>query len=345
MARILFADDGIGFDGESPEAGPLGGVESSLVYLSRELAARGHRVQVRNKCAVARMIDGVDWAPIGDGLPESADLYIANRGDKLLGLLPGARRNLFWIHNPARYLMKWRYLRKLWRLRPVIVFIGSYHATTYPRWAPDGGRVVIPYGIAEEFRQVAEASQVPGPRAIFTSNPLRSLDWLLSAWADRIRPRVPRAELHLFAGASTYGRVGAAKAGEMERVLGLAGEMAAEGVVLRAPVAKTQLINEFRQSRVMLYRGDMNETFCLAVGEAQAAGVPAVVQKLGSVAERVIDGQTGTVAETDEQFADAAVQLLTDDGVWRARHLAAKKHQCAWSWARAAQAFEELIPQ
>ncbi len=345
MARILIADDGITFDGQSPEAGPLGGVESSLVYLARELAARGHRVQVRNKCSRARIIDGVDWAPIGDGLPESADLYVANRGDKLLGLMPGAGRTVFWIHNPAGYLMKWRYLSKLWRLRPAIVFIGSYHATTYPGWAPDGGRVVIPYGVADEFIAVPETDRIPGRRAIFTSNPLRSLDWLLEIWADRIRPSVPDAELHLFAGAATYGRVGTAKEGEMARVLELAAEMAGAGVVLRQPVAKAQLIDEFRQSRVMLYRGDMNETFCLALGEAQAAGVPAVVSNLGSVAERVMDGKTGTVAETDEQFADAAVQLLSDEGVWRARHLAAKKHQCVWSWARAAEAFEGLIPE
>jgi glycosyltransferase involved in cell wall biosynthesis len=241
--------------------------------------------------------------------------------------------------------MKWRYLSKLWRLKPAIVFIGSYHVTTYPGWAPDGGRVIIPYGIADEFRRVPPAEQVPAPRAIFTSNPLRSLDWLLRLWAEAIRPRVLGAELHLFTGAQTYGRVGTAKEGEMKRVLDLAAGMAGTGVVLRQPVAKTQLIDEFRRTRVMLYRGDINETFCLALGEAQAAGVPAVVRNLGSVAERVMDGKTGTVAETDEQFADAAVQLLSDEGVWRAQHLAAKKHQCAWSWARTAEAFEGLIPE
>jgi glycosyltransferase involved in cell wall biosynthesis len=299
---------------------------------------------VRNKCERAHLIDGVDWAPIREGLPESADLYIANRGDKLLGQMPGARRNIFWIHNPARYLMKRRYLWKLWRVRPVIIFIGTYHATTYPAWAPDGGRGVIPYGIAEAFRQVPETGELPPPRAIFTSNPLRSLDWLLDIWAGAIRPRVPEAELHLFTGARTYGQVGAAKSSEMGRVLEQAGNLANAGVVLRQPVPKAELIEELRQSRVMLYRGDINETFCLAVGEAQAAGVPAVVQNLGSVAERVRDGKTGTVAETDEEFADAAVQLLSDGPLWKQRHQAAKKHQCVWSWARAAQAFEGLIP-
>ncbi|MDP7101268.1 MAG: glycosyltransferase family 1 protein, partial [Rhodospirillales bacterium] len=103
MARIVLADDGIEFDGESPRRGPLGGVESSIVNLVVELAKRGHEVMVRNMCAEAKVIDGVDWAPLADGLPDTADLYIANRGDKLIRMMPQGRRTVFWVHNPAQY--------------------------------------------------------------------------------------------------------------------------------------------------------------------------------------------------------------------------------------------------
>ena len=191
MARIVLADDGISFDGATLAARPLGGVETSVIALTRELARRGHEVLVRNKCERALRHDGVDWAQIGDGLPEHADLYIANRGDRLLPLMPKARRTVFWVHNPARYLLKWRYLSKLWRLKPAIVFLGAYHAGTYPGWAPDGGRLVIPYGIADEFLDAETDPTPPPPRAVFTSNPLRSLDWLLDLWAERINPMRP----------------------------------------------------------------------------------------------------------------------------------------------------------
>lgn len=98
MARIVMADDGIAFDAETMATQPLGGAESSFVFLAEELARRGHQVVVRNHCPRAEMVRGVDWAPIdGDagpyaGMPQHADLYIANRGDKLLPLMPGARR-------------------------------------------------------------------------------------------------------------------------------------------------------------------------------------------------------------------------------------------------------------
>lgn len=344
MARIVLADGGIRFDGHSLEAGPLGGVETAVISITDALAARGHEVLVRNNCAAPMQRNGVDWAPISDGLPDDCDLYIANRGDSLIPLVPRARRRAFWIHNPASYLLKWRYLSKLWRFEPTILFCGPYHTTTYPRWAPDGGRVIIPYGISETFLQARPPDGTPPPRAVFTSNPMRSLDWLLDVWEQRVRPACPNAELHVFSGPTTYGQAGAAKAERMSPVLGRAAGMEELGVMLRGPVPKTQLVEELRQARVMLYRGDPGETFCLAVAEAQAVGLPAVVQPIGCLAERVVDGETGFVAPDDESFAAQAVALLTDDDLWRRQQESALARQRDWTWDRAAGAFEALIP-
>jgi hypothetical protein len=156
MARIVMADDGITFDGKVFETKPLGGVESSFVCLAEALAKRGHDVAVYNKCQGRIVHNGVEWVPIDTELPygampEQADLYIANRGDRLIPLVPQAKHTVFWIHNPAQYLLKWRYLWKLWRRRPMIVFIGTYHAGTYPTWAPDGGGWLFPTASPNRF--------------------------------------------------------------------------------------------------------------------------------------------------------------------------------------------------
>ncbi len=344
MARIVLADDGIEFDGQTPDERPLGGVESSIVALMQELASRGHDVHVMNNCKASIDYRGVSWRSIKkDPWPVAIDLYIANRGDKLLGLMPEARRTVFWIHNPANYLLKWRYVSKLWHIKPAIIFIGDYHATTYPSWAPAGERVVIPYGLSDIFCETKELSIPPTPRAAFTSNPLRSLGWLLDLWESGIKPRVPKAQLHIFAGAATYGHVGEAKAEKMKAVLDRAKSMEGLGVKLRGPVPKKELVQELHESRVMLYRGDPNETFCLAVGEAQAMGVPAVVGNLGSIIERVQNNKTGFVVEDQDSFIDSSVKLLTDDDLWRAQHLAALKMQRSWRWSHAASAFEALL--
>lgn len=343
MAVIVLADDGIVFDGRTPEQGPLGGAESSVIQLVEILAARGHDVTVCNKCEAPLDYRGVKWRPIADGVPETADLYIANRGDKLLKLCEGAKRTVFWTHNPCGYMLKARYLWQFWRRRPVIVFIGSYHATTLPAWVPDGGRRTIPYGLPEQFCEAAPADGVPAPRAIFTSNPLRGLDWLLDLWAGEIEPKVPGAELHVFSGAATYGAAGARKGDAMGAVLDKAKALEAQGVRLRQPVGKAALIDELRLARVMLYKGDINETFCLAIAEAQCMGVPCVVQPIGSMPERVRDNQTGFIAADDGAFALAATRLLTDDALWRRQSAAALETQRGWRWPDAAAAFEELL--
>lgn len=344
MARIVFADDGIEFDGKTLEERALGGVESSVIMMMEEFAKRGHEVIVRNKCKVPMTYKGVDWAPLDHGLPDTADLYIANRGDKLIDLMPKAKRTVFWTHNPCRYMVKWRYIKKFWKVRPTVVFIGTYHAETLPKWYPDGGRKIIPYGIPDMFRHAEERTEVPAPRAVFTSNPLRGLDWLLDRWEHEIQPEVPSGELHLFTGAAVYGAAGARKAAEMKAVLDRAEALADKGVVLRGPVAKDVLIDELQQARMMAYRGDLNETFCLAVAEAQALGTPCVVQDYGSMAERVIDGQTGAVTQTDAGFSAASVQILRDDAHWMQQHKNCLTQQRAWDWAQACAAFEELIP-
>ena len=343
MARVILADDGIVFDGRTPEQGPLGGAESSVIQLVETLVARGHDVSVYNKCAAPLDYRGVKWRPLAEGVPDSADLYIANRGDKLLALCPDAKKTVFWTHNPCRYMLKARYLWRLWQCRPVIVFIGTYHATTLPDWVPEGGRKIIPYGLPDLFCEATPADQVPGPRAIFTSNPLRGLDWLLDVWCQQIEPAVPGAELHIFSGAQTYGAAGARKGDAMATVLDKAAGLADQGVRLRQPVDKAKLIEEIRLARVMLYKGDINETFCLAVAEAQAMGVPAVVQPVGSMVERVVDGKTGFIRGDAAGFALAARQLLTDDELWQTQHDHALLTQRTLRWPDAAAAFEGLM--
>src|SRR5215472_16552714 len=342
MASVVMADDGIAFDGLMAETAPLGGAETAFVALAEALAARGHRVEARNRCHAAVVHKGVCWAPLARDVPDACDLYIGNRSHRVIGLVPRAGRRLFWLHNPAFYLKKPRNLWALARHRPTLVVTGSYHAATVPRWLPCGGREIIPYGVLDCFR-AAPAREPPVPRAIFTSNPLRGLDWLLDLWVERIRPAVAGAELHIYAGGAVYGLGGTPRARAIEEVLARADGLAASGVRCFAPVGRKALADALSDARAMLYRGDAGETFCLALAEAQAMGIPAVVRPLGSTPERVIDGVTGRVAEDDDGFVEAAVALLRDDQLWGRWHLAALERQRGLSWDAVGARFEALM--
>ena len=225
----------------------------------------------------------------------------------------------------------------------MIVTSGAYHAKSVPWWLPSGGRAVIPYALEEEFRHAPPLAAPPPPRAIFTSNPLRGLDWLLDRWERQIHPALPQAELHLYCGPTVYGVQGERKAEAMNAVLSRAEGMAAAGVRRFAPLPRGKLIPALRGARIMLYRGDPGETFCRAVAEAQVLGVPAVVQPIGALAERVVDGVTGFLAPSDAAFAQRAIALLTDDTLWRRQHEAALSLQRGLGPDEVAQRFEAFL--
>lgn len=341
MASVVMADDGIAFNGATAEVGPLGGAETAFVALAEALAARGHEVRAFSRCAAPLHHRGVAWAPIASGVPPTCDLYIGNRGHKLIGLVPRPRRRVLWLHNPAGYLWKPRMSARIAWHRPIIVTTGRYHAATVPWWIPSGGRQIIPYGVLDRFRR-AVPRDPPPPRAVFTSNPLRGLDWLIDLWVARIRPAVPEAELHIYAGAAVYG--GRSKtAAAMAAVLARAEELAAAGIYRHAPVGREALAAVLSGARAMLYRGDPGESFCLALAEAQAMGVPAVVTPLGAVGERVADGASGRVAQTDDDFVAAAIAVLRDDALWRRWHSGALASQRGLGWDEVAARFEALL--
>src|SRR5215472_9776775 len=104
MGSVVMADDGIAFDGAMAETAPLGGAETAFVALAEALAARGHRVEVRNRCRAAIAHKGVCWAPLSRDFPQTCDLYIGNRSHRVIGLVRRAGRRVLWLHNPAFYL-------------------------------------------------------------------------------------------------------------------------------------------------------------------------------------------------------------------------------------------------
>lgn len=337
MARIAFLDDSFPFTGASLREGPLGGIQTATVMLAERLAARGHSVAVHGMVPSDERHEGVLYRPLlapwgGEGY----DLLIANCVAKLFAHARGAKKAL-WLHGPAKYMRKPRHLLPYLRHRPSLVFLGDYHRATWPRWIPAFRPALIPHGVGAPFIDAPAPLTPPPARAIFLSNPRRHLDWILEVWAAHIRPALPQAELHVYAGRSNYG---ARRDDKLDRALANIENYKDQGVVLHAPLAKDGLLRAMQESRVMLYRGDLGETFCFAAAEAQAAGVPLVTAGLGSLGERVIDGKTGFLRQEPAAFAQEALRLLQDDALWRAQSEASLAQRAALSWDEAAAAWE-----
>lgn len=337
---IVFANRSVAFDGRTLGREPLGGVETALVEVAEALARRGHDVTVCNDCAEAFTHRGVAWRPRRAGLPLRADLYVANRDHELLLHVPFAKARALWLHNPGHKAAGWRFRLKMALLPPKVIVLGDYHHATCPGWIRQRA-VPVPLGLSDAFL-AASPRMPPPPRAIFTSNPARNLDWLLRVWAERIHPQLPEAELHLLSGPQVYRMTQGSGFEHMRRVLGEADRLADRGVRRHDPVGRDELIERLSAARVMLYRGHEEETFCFALAEAQALGVPCVVQPIGATRERVRDGETGFVAVDEGMFAGRAVRLLREDALWQAMHRNALALQRSRSWDEVATDFERL---
>ncbi|TCZ66012.1 glycosyltransferase family 4 protein [Roseicella aquatilis] len=344
--RIAMAIEGPRITTATLRARPVGGTEAAFAVLAAAFARRGHAVEALAGEEPPERVDGVAWRPLAGGTGAPADMVISARVARHFEVLPpartGRRGRILWLFNPCQYLRKPRHLWPILKAWPVAVTLGPYHDGTLSWWMPLSGRAQLPLPVAAPFdRPAAPIPQPPPPVAIFASNPTRGLDWLLDAWEQRIRPAVPEAELHCYTGAATYGG-NARLAGRAAPVMARAAAMQAAGVRLLPPTDRHALARTYRGARAMLYRGDLGETYCLSLAEAQSAGLPCVVTPCGSVAERVVPGETGVVARDPVEFAAAAIRLLRDDAAWSAMHRAALARGPAPDGDAVAAAFEAL---
>ena len=274
----------------------LGGSQTSIVRLARELVRRGCRVAVFGRLQPA-WDQGVRYARRGDFDPAASwDAVIGSRDERVLARqMPGARR-IFWAHD----------IHYGDRLVPgvaanidVVVSPSSFHAgylsNRYPFLA--GKLAVVPNAI--ELDWFLERSEDRPPRVVYSSAPDRGLDVLLEIW-PAVRARVPGAELWCCA-APVYEVRSELRPELRPFAARIAALSSLPGVRALGSLGQPQLARLLCNSRVWVapswstpYRSPFLETFCIAAVEAQAAGCHVVASAVGALAETVKVGHLVT---------------------------------------------------
>ena len=326
----------------------LAGTQSSFIELAKAFHQTGCAVTVLTASERIHSQTGFFWGPLNTNISaDTFDLMLVNVSPVLLHRFRSVatKRRVLWVHNEAKYLFYWSRYKYLLRYWPIIVFSGKYHRSTYPFFIPSGPKKTIPLGLSKAVFETNVPSTVPVTKKVyFTSNPLRSLRWLVDVWVQYIHPQVPDAELHVFASWKTYGNWGEKQKARMSREMEYSSSFQQQNIFLRDVMPKKELFCEMAGGRAMLYPGDRAETFCLAVAEAQALGLPAVVCSIGSMPERVENEVTGyVVAQNPEVFAAKAIQLLTNDDQWKQMRQSAREKYNHAPWEQAALRFLEFL--
>ena len=344
MTKILFIDNGIEFDSKTLREKPYGGAEVAFVSLVENLAKLGLKVIVYNNCLNKGKINGVEWKKLDNTLfTEDFDVLVVNRGDKYLDFRKECKKRIFWIHNPAKYILKYRYLSKLFLNDTKIIFSSNYHLKTYPWWAPSKARIVIPYGLDDYLFKDSKKTKPLEKSAIFTSNPMRGLEWLLDQWEKKIFPNSKGAKLNIFSGFETYGGFGRKHSEQINRILSKAESLKKKGVVINKPIERKTLFKKIKSSRVFIYKGSDDETFCMAVAESQVLGIPAVVGDYGCLKERVVNNKTGFVCQNNEEFCLNTIKILNDDKLWEKMNKQLRKKKNYFKWSEIAKKWLKII--
>ncbi len=310
-----------------PFAAGLGGTEQAVIHLTTALAERGHSITIAGGCPTPRALAGVQWHPPG-AIPQ-ADITVAINDAALLP--PTTSLPVVWFHNEVEFLREWRKGRMpaLRHHRPAAIFIGQEQARLAPRILPFRARATIPYGLPPRVLAAPPAATIPDPIALFTSQAYRGLRDVFRMWPN-VAPHIPGAHLTAYIAAQ-----------DVPGYAGLATHQ--PSISVRARIGNDRVLDALRGARALLAPGHKSETFCLAAAEAIAMGVPVITRGIGSLKERVTNGQTGFICEGWREMATRTAQVLTDDALWSRLHHACLATRQGNTWANAAEHWENFV--
>lgn len=316
----------------------LGGSESSLVLLTRQLVASGHEVEVFNCCWKPGVYDGVRWRLCSE-LPHAydPDVSVAVRFEESIWPTQ-ARRKLFWMldDQPEGAF-------RFWSVYPN----GTVIVCSKVQMNLLGDRVhkVISLPLPVDLSQFV-IDQERSKACLFCSMPNRGLDVALKIW-PRISQRVQASELWVTSGWDLWGYTKTEVEERWQAIL--AGICLAESVKLFRAVSRAKLVELQQRASVVLYPCRFREMFCLSVAEASAAGTPVVTSSIGALNERVQHLKTGALVlgninlpSIQHEFVIETERLLHDESHWKECSRRSRIMAEQYSMVKIAQQWETL---
>ncbi len=322
--NVAIYNNGIPFHGNSPVEGPLGGSESGIVYMARELAAIGHSVRVYCNCPETGVYDGVHYQHHHRFFEEYRvaqwDVFISFRSFDpfLIGRI--APRTIFWtgdaFDQPAISNLGHPAIQENVDLH---FCVSEWHRTTF----------IDTFNLPSEkviaTRNGFRTDLVPAKRekiwtnGVYSSTPFRGLKGLLEMF-PRIREQVPSMSLDVFSSMKVYGW---SEENDRESYGALYKDAEQPGVTMHGSVGQKLLLEELSRSGFLLYPNTFDETSCIAAIEAQACGAVVVTSAKAGLKETVNDGETGYCIDgepSSESYRREFVEAVTGLAQNRDRH-------------------------
>lgn len=290
--KIAFVDlSGIDFTPITPETQPLGGMQSGVCYLSRELAARGHDVTIFNGSRADGIFDGVRVLNFRRHFPAArhdCDVYvsISCSGLTLRPFTRGKPLILFTGHSstePSMQALAQPEERESW---DHFVFKSNWQAEAMRKaFTLDPSRIsIITNAVPPAFAALPERASFPflegrPPVLYFSSTPFRGLDILAEAFPI-ISRALPGTTGRIYSSMAPYQARGReAEFGELYQACRTAGM---EHV---GSLSQPELARAVSEADVLAFPSTYPETSCITLMEAMAGSALIVSRALGAIPE------------------------------------------------------------
>lgn len=322
--------------------GGIGGSETAVIWLSKELTKLGKKVTVYNFCGTYEgEYDGVTYKNYWEfNWNDKFNILISWRYPELFDLGIDAKLRVLDLHDvmsPADLPED--------RVKNIdkIFVKTNYHRTLYPK-VPDEKFVVISNGI-DLNRFNGELKRKPF-RLIYSSTPNRGLDIILKHWG-KIKEEIPEAELHVYYGWKTYYEIEKNNPSAIKWMKKVQAQMNQEGIIDHGRVGQDELAKSMMESDAWLYPTYFPEINCITALENQAAGCIPITTSFAALQETIspevkkIDGDIYLPAK-QEEWLNLVIKTLKDSSREDLRNKL-KDFSSEYSWENIAQQWDNNL--
>ena len=213
---------------------------------------------------------------------------------------------------------------RVYRRTPIVTLSESSRQDLIARFGlvPDKVHVVAP-GISTDFRPNGTPSESPLLLAVGRLMPSKEFDRLIRV-ACRVREQ---ADIRLVIVGEGYERE------NLEQVV--SAHAAEEWCELAGWVDEAELTILYQQASAVL-SASSSEGWGMTLTEAAACGTPAVATRIAGHLDAVVDGETGHLVDTDDDFVAAVLRVITDQQHRNEIGEAARVRSARFTWERTA---------
>ena len=353
---IGFYAHGLQFNGHTIQEKSLGGSETALLYMAKELAARGHDVKVFNNCDMPGRYDGVDYFDVRKSWNEIApicefDVFIVSRDYSFLAQKMNARMTILWNHDIAtdrRAIMT-----NIWGT-DFVWCLSQFHVDQWLSLVPEIKPILhqTRNGIDLELIDVARNKHKKTVRNmskfIWGSRPERGLDVMLQKTWPRVLKEIDKDAQLIIAGYSDVGLTLPEHVIEYHKYLDTLIK-SSSNVQRIGSLTKEQWYELLCTSGMMLYPTSFPEISCINALEAQACGLPIITSANFALVDTVAD-KNNLIQNNpkSDEYQNAMIarakRLVSNDFEYKLSQRKGRNHvEGVYEWKTIAKEWEEFF--